>query len=105
VSIANGGGGPPLRTPGDASLCADGDGLNLRGEPSTTAAVVKLIADGTVVHTDRFVLTEADAPGAPAGGNGWYHVTSPEAGWAYARLLVPATNSAGGCMGWWHRGA
>jgi hypothetical protein len=105
ASIGNGGGGPLAKLPGDGLVCADGDGLNLRAEPSTTAAVVTLLPDTTTVRVDRFVLAEATIPGrAQPGsiphGNGWYHVTSPQEGWAFSDFLVPATD--GGCgRNWW----
>ena len=105
VVIANGGGGPVLQLPGDASVCADGDGLNLRSEPSTTSAVVTLVRDNTVVRLDRFVLTKTGVPTTAAAsgqnGEGWYHIASPQAGWGFARLLVRADQPQ--CaISWWH---
>jgi hypothetical protein len=89
-------GGPQTRLPGDMLVCAQGDGLNLRAEPSTSAAVVTLIPDGTIVRGDRFVMTDPPSPGVrmQPHPDGWYHITSPQEGWAYDRFLVetpPAT--------------
>jgi RNA polymerase sigma factor (sigma-70 family) len=113
LTIGNGGGGPPFTAPLEARVCAGGDGMNLRAEPSTAAQVVTLVADGTTLHPDRFELTQAGA--LPRGttaesqgsqGDGWYHFTSPQAGWGYGRLLVPQSAPGGaGCEGWWPRSA
>jgi hypothetical protein len=97
-------GGPLVSLPGEMVVCADGDGLNLRAEPSTSAAQVALIPDGTIVRGDRFVLTEAGArsgDGLPEHGDGWYHITSPEEGWAYDPYLLASPNPFGCGMGWW----
>jgi hypothetical protein len=106
TTIANAGGGPLTRLPGDGIVCADGDGLNLRAEPSTSAPVITLLADETRITADRYVQATAGnrrstAPEPSFGhGDGWYHVVSPQEGWAYDAYVVPATD--GGCgRNWW----
>jgi hypothetical protein len=98
-------GGPQVLLPGDMIVCADGDGLNLRAEPLTNAPVITLIPDGTIVRGDRFVMTEP----SPAPGNGglshpdgWYHIVSPQEGWAYDRYLLGYANGVQTCIKtWW----
>jgi hypothetical protein len=81
-----------LALPGDMRVCADGDGLNLRTQPAATAPQVTLLADGTIVRGDGFVLTEPGTPGPDAEkrGYGWYHIAAPQEGWAYSRFLSNA---------------
>jgi hypothetical protein len=102
--IGNGGGGPLYEFPGEATVCAGGSGLNLRAEPSTDAARVTLLADGSTVTADRFLLTEPGDPNDPAGpfvhGDGWYHIVSPQEGWAYDRFLLTVEQGPCGPQ-WW----
>lgn len=83
-----------LALPGDMRVCADGDGLNLRSEPAKDAPQVALLADGTIVRGDRFVLPEREAnvDRRLPRGHGWYHITAPEDGWAYSKYLSNAAS-------------
>jgi hypothetical protein len=97
-------GGPQTSLPGDMIVCADGDGLNLRAEPSTSAAVVTLIPDGSVVRGDRFVMTDPPTSGGGVGAHpdGWYHIVSPQEGWAYDRFLIEYGHGITSCIQtWW----
>ncbi len=80
-----------IELPGQARVCADGQGLNLRKSPSQTAERIASIADGDVVTADRFTLTEPGTPTAP--GYGWYHLTTNPDGWAYSKYLADAKQS------------
>ncbi len=92
-------GGPPVLLPGDMIVCANGDGLNLRAEPSTSAAVVALIPDGTVIVGDRLVMTDPPSPGGSfEHPDGWYHITSPQEGWAYDRFLLDYNSAITSCV-------
>jgi hypothetical protein len=78
--------------PGEMRVCAGGEGLNLRASPSVDSESLALLSDDEVVAVDRFTLTEPgkrSATGAEA-GYGWYHLTSPEEGWAYSKYLSDA---------------
>ncbi len=102
---SGGGGGAPAPAPAEppdgtpATVSADGDGLRLRSEPSTTASIIATIPDGTTVW-----ITGPLAPGggllwAPVYTHGWGH------GWMAAAYLVvqgesppppPPTGGTGG---------
>jgi len=75
----------PISLPGEARVCADGDGLNVRQAPSAGAPVVTLLPDGTTLTAEEFVLTQAqpyDEQGRRTGrGDGWYRVSGPADGW------------------------
>lgn len=61
----------------------DGEGANLRSEPSQTGTKIKTVADGTVV--------EVIGPDRDADGRFWRNVRDPqgESGWILASFLVP----------------
>src|SRR5947207_1108035 len=67
---------PSLRVTGVGS-----DGLNVRSGPSTSAAVVGSLADGTLV--------EAGGSLTPGGGHNWRHITSPRDGFVADEFLGP----------------
>jgi Bacterial SH3 domain len=75
----------PISLPGEARVCADGDGLNVRQAPSVSAPVARLLPDGTTLIVEEFVLTQAqpyDEQGRRTGrGDGWYRVSGPADGW------------------------
>ena len=75
--------------PGDMRVCAGGAGLNLHASPSVDSEALALLSDDEVVAVDRFALTEPGkrSPTAAEAGYGWYHLTSPEEGWAYSKYL------------------
>jgi hypothetical protein len=84
--------------PGDMRVCAGGEGLNVRESPDRESESLTLLNDGITIRVDRFVLTEpgTTAPVTTAhAGFGWYHVTSPQQGWAYSKYLAAA--SLGDC--------
>jgi hypothetical protein len=83
-----------MRLPGLVRVCAEGDRLNVRAAPDTSATIVGQLNSHEVILAERFVLTE---PGQPAttnqpgrAGAGWYAVTGRIAGWAYSRFLAAA---------------
>ena len=49
-----------------------------------------LLADGTIVRGDRFLLTEPGDANADKWGYGWYHIAAPQDGWAYSKFLSNA---------------
>jgi hypothetical protein len=73
--------------PGELRVCADGDGLNIRERPDTSAAILAKLNDGTTMTAIQFVLTE---PGTrDAAGAGWYRVVVTEpavTGWVFSRF-------------------
>jgi hypothetical protein len=84
--------------PGDVRVCAGGEGLNVRESPDRESESLTLLSDGATIRVDRFVLTEpgTTAPVTTAhAGFGWYHLTSPQEGWAYSKYLSAA--SLGDC--------
>ena len=84
--------------PGDMRVCAGGAGLNVRASSAVESEALTLLNDDTIISVDRFVLTEpgprSPTTGAQA-GFGWYHLTSPEEGWAFSKYLSDA--SLGDC--------
>lgn len=75
--------------PGDMLVCADGQGVNVRSGPSTSASLVVLLKDLSKVRAESFLFTQpADAKGL--GGQGWYRISSPQAGWTRADFLSDA---------------
>jgi hypothetical protein len=74
-------------------VCAFGDGLTVRSEPSTSAAKINVLADGDQVIGQQFVLTD---PGAGPGeaGFGWFRIGAGEDGWVYSRYLEAASLAA-----------
>lgn len=83
-----------LELPGDLRVCAEGGKLELRAAPNPSAAVVVAINDQTLLHTEAFVLTQAETPGPgnspPKAGSGWYFVRTPQQGWAFSRFVTDA---------------
>ncbi len=79
--------------PGEMRVCAGGAGLNLRASPSTDSEALAALPDDVGVAVDSFVLTEPGmmSPTGPEAGYGWYHLTSPEEGWAYSKYLSDAS--------------
>ncbi len=78
-----------LMLPGDALVCAFGEGLNVRSASTTDAPAVGVIDDLTVVQAEEFVLTE---PGSDLqNGYGWFRLSSPMDGWAYSKYLTAAS--------------
>jgi len=84
----------PLRLPGDALVCAGGDGLTLRAGPGIDAAALDVLADRTRVRAEQFVLSDPSSAGTS--GFGWYRVSSPETGWVSSKYLENAGWSDGG---------
>ena len=75
--------------PGDALVCAYGEGLNVRSAATTDAPAVGVIEDLTEVRAEEFVLTE---PGSDLQqGFGWFRLSSPLDGWAYSKYLTAAS--------------
>ncbi len=80
--------------PGDMRVCAGGDGLNVRESPDRESEPLTLLNDDSVIRVDRFVLTEPGSRSPVTGaqtGFGWYHLTSPQEGWAYSKYLSAAS--------------
>ena len=83
-----------LDLPGAMTVCADGDGLNIRAAPSTDAAIVMTLPDLTGVTAVQFTLTQPGAlPTATTDqvvGSGWYYLSAPVEGWASSLYLENA---------------
>lgn len=80
-----------LTLPGDMLVCAEGERLNVRSAPTTDAPAVGQLDDLTTVRAEEFVLTEP-ASDLYTPGYGWYHLSSPQDGWAYSKYLTDARN-------------
>lgn len=78
-----------LFLPGEVRVCADGDGLNVRTQPSLSGPVVTTLADSTVARAEEFILDTPAASGT-ARGFGWYRLTAPVEGWAHSEFLAAA---------------
>jgi hypothetical protein len=89
----------PFALPGDMLVCTGGQELNVRSTPSTSASLIQIIADGTVLKGDQFLLTEPGTSGSSAAteGHGWYHINSPVDGWVYSDFVLPSTSQAQPC--------
>ena len=77
--------GPSTATPRVRVAGTDGQGLNLRAEPSTAATRIKAVREGAVL--------EAVGPTRSAAGQSWRKVRDPAdgaSGWVAAEYLVPA---------------
>jgi hypothetical protein len=72
--------------PGDLRVCADGQGVDIREEPSAQSRSIARANDQTVLRADGFVLTEASAS-LQRTGSGFYHVSGPQAGWVFSRQV------------------
>lgn len=85
---------PLLALPGEMRVCAEGDRLNLRASPDTAAKAIAQLESGAIVRAEEFTLTEpettAGAQGAARAGYGWYHLSTPQDGWAYSKFLSTA---------------
>lgn len=93
-----------LELPGPMLVCADGEGANIRAEPSADAAVIDTLPDFTEVQAEQFTLTQ---PGVPPGadqtgstGAGWYQIIMPgrTPGWVASTLVTDATVDAASSM-------
>jgi hypothetical protein len=84
--------------PGEMRVCAGGEGLKVRSSGAVEADVLTVLNDDAIITVDRFLLTEPGSRSPTTGaqaGFGWYHLTSPQEGWAYSRYLSAA--SLGDC--------
>ena len=77
------------KLPGEMLVCTQGEGLNIRAEPSSEADLVTTVEDNSSVTGEEFVLTE---PGTPppessASGYGWYQISAPAEGWVYSKYV------------------
>ena len=77
--------------PGDALVCAYGEGLNVRSAATTDAPAVGTIEDLTGVRAEEFVLTERGSGDLQQHGYGWFRLSSPLDGWAYSKYLTAAS--------------
>ena len=75
-----------LTLPGPMIVCAEGDRLNVRSRPSMDAVVVGTLDDLSEVVAEAFALTEPGVSGRTR-GEGWYYLSAPLEGWAFARYL------------------
>jgi hypothetical protein len=76
--------------PGPMQVCAFGDGLNVRGEPSSDADLVTTVQDNSTMSGEEFVLTEPGTPPPESGigGYGWYQISAPAEGWVYSKYVT-----------------
>jgi hypothetical protein len=75
-----------LFLPADVRICAGGEVLNVRPDPSIINSPVGALSHDALAAADQFVLTE---PGTPeVAGAGWYHLTGPVDGWVYSRFTT-----------------
>jgi hypothetical protein len=77
--------------PADMLVCGFGAGAAVRQSASTTAAALATLPDLARVRAEEFVLTE---PGtfSKSIGNGWYRISSPQAGWVRSTAVADAKN-------------
>lgn len=83
-----------LTLPGAMTVCADGDGLNVRALPSTDAEILATLPDLARVTAEQFTLTQAGTQGTATTdqvvGSGWYYLSDPVEGWASSLYLENA---------------
>lgn len=76
-----------LILPADVLVCAEGQRLNVRSEPTLNAPVTAQLDHMSTAGAEEFVLTEPGTyPRKP--GYGWYRLSAPHEGWAYSRYLT-----------------
>jgi hypothetical protein len=69
--------------PRELRVCAGGDTLNVRAEPTTSSAIVAVLQDQALVYADRFVFTNPSTNVAMRGsviGAGWFQLSDRD-GW------------------------
>ena len=83
-----------LILPGAMTVCADGDGLNVRALPSTDAEILATLPDLARVMAEQFTLTQPGTPPTVTSdqviGSGWYYLSAPVEGWASSLHLENA---------------
>jgi hypothetical protein len=74
--------------PGEMLVCTQGEGLNVRAEPSADADLITTLEDNSTATGEAFVLSEAGTPPPDAlGGYGWYRISAPVEGWVYSKYV------------------